>query len=217
MAIYRNIRISFWTDSKIIDDFTPEDRYFYLYLFTNPHTNLAGCYEISMKQMSVELGYDVSAVSSLIRRFADVHKVIKFSEETKEILILNWHKYNWTKSEKFRKPLGEEIAQVKDRAFREYLIGLFNENTVFIPYQHPTDTTVAVTDTVTVSDTDTVVYDFTEELSADEIQKLYAKYQNANDLIEQVQAEVNEKHLTIKVSAYTYICGYAKNKGWATK
>ena len=217
MAIYRNIRISFWTDSKIIDDFTPEDRYFYLYLFTNPHTNLAGCYEISMKQMSVELGYDVSAVSSLIRRFADVHRVIKFSEKTKEILILNWHKYNWTKSEKFRKPLGEEIAEVKDRAFREYLTGLFNENTVSIPYQHPTDTTVAVTDTVTVSDTDTVVYDMNEALSADEIKKLYAKYENANDLIEQVQAEVNKKHLTIKVSAYTYICGYAKNKGWATK
>lgn len=62
-----------------------------------------------------------------------------------------------------------------------------------------------------------VVCDMTEELSAEEIKKLYAKYENANDLIEQVQAEVNEKHHTIKVSAYTYICGYAKNKGWATK
>ena len=62
-----------------------------------------------------------------------------------------------------------------------------------------------------------VVYDFTDELSADEIKKLYETYENAHDLIEQVQAEVNAKHLAIKVSAYAYICGYAKNKGWATK
>ena len=53
MALYRTIQISFWTDTKIVDDFTPEDKYFYLYLFTNPHTNLSGCYEISKNQMSL--------------------------------------------------------------------------------------------------------------------------------------------------------------------
>ena len=62
-----------------------------------------------------------------------------------------------------------------------------------------------------------VVYDFTDELSADEIKKLYDTYENAHDLIEQVQSEVNAKHLTIKVSAYAYIVGYAKNKGWLMK
>ena len=58
MAFYRNISINFWTDSKIDDDFTPEDKYFYLYLLTNPHTNICGCYEISMKQMERETGYN---------------------------------------------------------------------------------------------------------------------------------------------------------------
>ena len=62
-----------------------------------------------------------------------------------------------------------------------------------------------------------VVYDFTDELSPDEIKKLYDTYENAHDLIEQVQSEVNAKHLTIKVSAYAYIVGYAKNKGWLMK
>ena len=62
MAIYRSIRMTFWTDTKIAEDFTPEDRYFYLYLMTNPHTNLPGCYEISIKQMSKDLGYEVETV-----------------------------------------------------------------------------------------------------------------------------------------------------------
>ena len=34
MAIYRNVQTSFWTDPKVADDFTPEDKFFYLYLFT---------------------------------------------------------------------------------------------------------------------------------------------------------------------------------------
>lgn len=60
-------------------------------------------------------------------------------------------------------------------------------------------------------------YDFNEMLSADEIHTLYSAYENANDLIEQVQAEVNSKGLIIKASAFAYIMGYAKNKGWMTK
>ena len=220
MAIYRNIQMSFWTDSKIVDEFTPEDRYFYLYLFTNPHTNLAGCYELSMKQASVELGYDIYAVKNLLHRFDEVHGVIKYAERTKEVLILNWHKYNWTASEKFRKPLLEEINSIKTDAFKTYLINMFNNNNrVSIPYTYPIDTTVAVTDTV--SDTDTVAVtdtvDMNDLLSPEEIHSLYRKYENAHELIEQVQEEVNEKHLKIKVSAYAYITGYAKNKGWRTK
>lgn len=175
MAIYRNIRIGFWTDTKIIDDFTPEDKYFYLYLFTNPHTNLAGCYELSMKQASVELGYEISAVKTLLKRFDEVHKVIKFSEQTKEVLILNWHKYNWTSSEKFRTPLEYEISQIKDSAFREYLTQIFNgSDTVLIPYPYGMDT--SDTDTVTVSDTDTATDKPKPKQLKTEFEQLWSMY-----------------------------------------
>ena len=49
MAIYRNLHISFWTDNKVEDDFTPEDKYFYAYLLTNPQTNICGCYGVIQK------------------------------------------------------------------------------------------------------------------------------------------------------------------------
>ena len=58
MATYRQIYISFWSDTKVCDDFSPEDKYFYIYLLTNPHTNICGCYEISSSQMAQELGYN---------------------------------------------------------------------------------------------------------------------------------------------------------------
>ncbi len=150
MAIYRTVSMSFWMDNKVIDDFTPEDRYFYLYLFTNPHTNLCGCYEISLKQIANETGYGKDTIENLIERFEKVHNVLRFSKETKEILLLNWSKYNWTSSEKFRKPLEKEISVVKDGNFRGFL-----ENIFYNGYGIDTtciDTTVTVTDTVTVSD-----------------------------------------------------------------
>lgn len=152
MAIYRNVSMSFWTDNKVADDFTPEDRYFYLYLFTNPHTNLCGCYEVSLRQISNEMGYSKDSVSNLIERFEKTHKVLRFSKETKEILLLNWSKYNWTSSEKFRKPLWKEIELIKNLDFKAFLVSAFNGNdTVSIPYEYGSDTTDTVTDTVTVS------------------------------------------------------------------
>lgn len=136
MAIFRNIQTSFWTDTKIIDDFTPEDRYFYLYLFTNPHNNMCGCYELSMKQVAVETGYDTEKVEALLHRFQHTHKVIIYASETKELLLINWHKYNWTSSPKFLTALTKQIGQVKNPEFKSYLLHLAaGADTVSIPYQ----------------------------------------------------------------------------------
>lgn len=130
MALYRNIHLSFWQDTKVTDDFTPEDRYFYLYLLTNPHTNLCGCYEISIKQMANEMGYDVKKVNKLIERFSSIHNLIRYARSERELLIFHWSKYNWTSSEKFRKPLLQEIQNVKTDRFREYLLKLFDGENV---------------------------------------------------------------------------------------
>ena len=157
MAIYRNIQMTFWTDIKVSEYFTPEDKYFYLYLFTNPHTNLAGCYEISIRQASIETGYSKETIERLFKRFAEVHKVAFYSAETSEVLLVNWHKYNWTSSEKFRKPLETQIKNIKNQNFMNYLTEIFtHQDTVSIPYTYPIDTycidtSVSVTDTVYIN------------------------------------------------------------------
>lgn len=159
MAIYRAVRLTFWTDTKITDKFTPEDKYMYLYLFTNPHTNLAGCYEIGTKHISNETGYSVEKVEKELDRLSRVHKVIKYSNETNELLIINWHKYNWTTSPKFRKVLCKELEAIKCSEFREYLIDVFNgSDTVsdISEYGINTTDTDAVTDTVSVKAKKTV-------------------------------------------------------------
>ena len=158
MALYRTISLSFWTDTKIADEFTPEDRYFYLYLFTNPHTNLAGCYEISIKQIAYEIGYNADTVEHLLTRFSNVHGVAKYSRDTKEMLLINWHKYNWTSSEKYRKPLKKEIDGVKNSSFKEYLLSVFNgEKSEGYPIDTICiDTSNTLSNTNTNADTNTV-------------------------------------------------------------
>ncbi len=145
------VQTTFWSDEKVIDDFAPEDKFFYLYILTNPHTNLCGCYQISFKQMVLELGYTEEKIKKLINRFEKVHNLIRYSIETKEVLITNWYKYNWTSSAKFRKPLLEEINRIKKDAFKKFLLAVFeNPTDESIPYAYGIDTSdsVVVTDTV---------------------------------------------------------------------
>ena len=147
---YSNLSMSFWTDSKIDDDFTPEDKYFFLYLLSNPHTSVTGCYEISMKQMERETGYNTDTITRLIRRMQDVHHVIRYDEQTKEVLIVNWYKYNWTKSEKLIKSIARVAQFIKSGEFQKYVFDM-----VYIRYGYIIDTSVSESESESDTDTDT--------------------------------------------------------------
>ena len=185
MAGYRNISVSFWTDSKVDDDFTPEDKYFYLYLMTNPHTALCGCYEISMKQMERETGYNTDTVKRLLSRMEEVHGVIRYSSTTKEVLILNWWKYNWSSSSKVKNAVVSVAEHIKHEPFKRYVM-----DRVSIRYgygMHTTDTE-SVSDTVSDTDTDTVSETETEtenrEREADTRSRLSTDIQQSFQQIE---------------------------------
>lgn len=116
MGIKRIVDTAFWTDNKV-EEFTPEDRYFMLYLLTNPHTTQLGIYEISMKRTAYELGYSIDAVRALVERFEKVHGVVIYSKETNEIAIKNFLRHSIVKG---GKPVEDcilaDIAKVKDKS-----------------------------------------------------------------------------------------------------
>lgn len=212
MAIYRNVQMTFWTDSKVVDDFSPEDRYFYLYLLTNPHTNLCGCYEVSSKQMAIECGYKDDVVKKLLKRMQEEHKVSIYDSKTKELLLLNWSKFNWTSSEKFRKPLLKEIEKVKNADFKGYLMDLYNGiDTVSIPYTYGTDTTVSVTVTDTVSDT----------VSVTDKKKDKKDTYGENGLVKLTPEEYNKLVADFgpedAAAAIAYLDDYISDKGYKSK
>lgn len=122
--IKRIVSTGFWDDRTVSDDFTPEDRYFMLYLLTNPHTTQLGIYELPISKAAYELGYSQEAVKVLIDRFENKYRMIKYSKESGEIAIKNYLRHSIMKGGKpVMDCLLKEEKQVKDKSLLRYIFG----------------------------------------------------------------------------------------------
>ncbi len=115
MGIKRIVDTSFWTDGKV-DEFSPEDKYFMLYLMTSPFTTQLGIYGISVKQIAFQLGYSMDTVRVLLERFESKYDIIIYSKETSEIAIKNYLRHSIVKGGfPVRDCLIKEMAKVKNK------------------------------------------------------------------------------------------------------
>lgn len=127
MAVKRIVSTSFWSDSKV-DTFSPEDKYFMLYLLTNPHTTQLGIYEFSMKHAAFEMGYSVETVQALLSRFQDRYRIIMYCQDTGEIAIKNYLKHSIVKGGKpVLDCLKKELRQVKSKDLVKFVFSA-NQN-----------------------------------------------------------------------------------------
>lgn len=88
MAKKRCINTKFWSDSFIID-LEPLERYLFLYLLTNEHTNICGIYELPIKIIERETGIDYNRLSKTMDKLKE--KVVFLDE--KWIYIKNFAKH----------------------------------------------------------------------------------------------------------------------------
>jgi hypothetical protein len=122
MAKFRQVFCGFWNeDIEVFEKFTPDEKYFYLYLLTNPHTSASGIYKISVKHMTIELGYSSEVVHSLLERFEKEYKKIRYNRETNELALKNWLKFNDIKSPTTRSCILKELDKIQDRTLISYL------------------------------------------------------------------------------------------------
>ena len=89
MAKQRYINDSFWTD-PYIEKLSPDYKLIFLYLLTNPLSNISGVYEIRLKRIAYETGYDIEAVENIINKFVTDKKVIQAKDW---IILVNHIKY----------------------------------------------------------------------------------------------------------------------------
>ncbi|NYE07563.1 hypothetical protein F4694_004374 [Bacillus niacini] len=94
------ITTNFWRNPFVLEEMTPEDKYFYLYLLTNSQSTPTGSYKITKKQIAFDLGYSIEEVNSSIERFTNHHKIIRYNSETRELAFNNWEDNNLSKPEK---------------------------------------------------------------------------------------------------------------------
>lgn len=120
----RIIEMNFWNDGLVLEKFTPEDKYFMLYLMTNPDSNVIGIYVLIKKKTAFVMGYSPDSIDSLLKRFQELHKRVVYDESTQEIAVLNTLKYSISKG-------GKPMEDVIQRS----LEGVKSDRLVAIVYQ----------------------------------------------------------------------------------
>lgn len=75
MANNRYVNTSFWKDGYIAD-LDPIEKLVFIYLLTNPQTNLAGVYEINIREIAFDTGIDKDMVVKIMSRFEADNKII---------------------------------------------------------------------------------------------------------------------------------------------
>lgn len=122
MSTFRMIHTAFWEDPVVIEEMTPEDKYFFLYLLTNPSTTQVGIYQITKKQMAFDMGYSMETINALLDRFTEHHGIVKYNHDTRELAIKNWGKFNLRRG---GKPMidcvNSELKSVKDLTLIPYV------------------------------------------------------------------------------------------------
>ncbi len=89
---YRSVRDAFWTDVMVLD-LLPEEKFFYLWLLTNPHVDPCGCYQVSMKTVEYETGLSRDTILNLTSRFVALGRIL-YNEQNHEFILLKWKKNN---------------------------------------------------------------------------------------------------------------------------
>ena len=119
---YRKIHSSFWTDPDI-EELTPEQKYFYLWLITNPAVNQIGLYEFSVRRASFETGYNKDTIEKLLSHFEKSGK-IKISKSTNEILVCKFYFHNKSSSPKVQSHVQQLLNGVKNKVLIQYIYSM---------------------------------------------------------------------------------------------
>ncbi len=119
MAIYRQLQTNLWQDEFILE-LEPLEKYLYTYLMTNPRTTQCGIYRLVKKLMELELGLEWETIYKILKKLMDNNK-ISYCEETGEIMLINWSKYNFINSRNTILCINKELKEVKNKEFIERL------------------------------------------------------------------------------------------------
>ena len=122
MAKNRYINTVFWNDNYVVD-LDPSEKLIFIYLITNPHTNISGVYQLPLKTIAVDTGIEKDMCKKILDRFIKDKKII-YSDGW--IAIMNFLKHQNYNSPQVQIAIENELKNVPD--------------TVSIPYQQVLDT-----------------------------------------------------------------------------
>ncbi len=90
MAKQRYISTGFWND-RWVRTLTPNQRYLYMYLLTNPETTIAGIYKILRDRIVFDTGIDEKTLEGAFKVFEEASKAYHFDGEW--VVIPSWPRH----------------------------------------------------------------------------------------------------------------------------
>ncbi len=121
MSTHRYVDSKFW-DDDYVSELDPIEKLLFLYLLTNPLTNVAGIYEIQTKRIAFDTGIDREMVDKIIERFAQNNKLIRAG---KYIVLLNWGK-NQSANPSVAAGVARELEKLPNKLREEILASTYS-------------------------------------------------------------------------------------------
>lgn len=114
--MYRPVDIEFWQDEFILE-LSSEQKLTYIFLLTNRRTTQCGIYNIGLTIAQLELQFSEEKIKEHLKFFQEKGKLL-YNTDNKEIMLLNWHKYNNIHNHKnIRICINKELRRIKTTEF----------------------------------------------------------------------------------------------------
>lgn len=114
--MYRPVDIEFWQDEFVLE-LSSEHKLTYLFLLTNRRTTQCGIYNIGLTIAQLELQFSEEKIRQHLKFFQEKGKIL-YNPDNKEVMIVNWHKYNNIHNHKnIRICINKELKRVKTTEF----------------------------------------------------------------------------------------------------
>jgi hypothetical protein len=129
----RSVDTHFWDDSYIVS-LDPSEKLLFLYLLTNPLTNLAGVYEITVRRIVLDTGYNEETVLKILGRFERDEKVYY---QNNYIMFINFQKRQRLNSKMLKNIEGIVESLPKDVKTKYLRLCEENPDTLYMPHAYP--------------------------------------------------------------------------------
>ena len=108
MSTQRYIDTSFWDDTWV-QELDPSEKLLYIYLLTNPLTNIAGVMELTIKRICFDTGFNADTVTRILGKFEDARKVFKYNNY---IIIRNFPKHQQIENDRILKGIASILSKL---------------------------------------------------------------------------------------------------------
>ena len=137
LSNYRSVSKNFFMDKKVRGLSETEKMVFLFILIDGRYTQDFGVCFASLEDIASALGISSEKVLQAIHKLQNLN-MLRYDEDTDEILIVHFYKYNWQKNnERFGKGLIKKTGIIQNSGFRQYVEHMITE--VMINKENPED------------------------------------------------------------------------------